>query len=85
IGFDKYSMYSYDGNKQFIINSLNYLCNDQGLMSIRSREFKLRLLKKDKITNERTKWQIINLFVPIIILILLGLVFHFVRKRKYSK
>ena len=85
IGFDKYSMYSYDGNKQFIINSLNYLCDDEGLMSIRSREFKLRLLNKDKITNEKTKWQIINLFLPIVIVILLGLTFYYIRKRKYTK
>ncbi len=85
LDFDKYSLQSYGGNKQFIINSLNYLCDDQGLMSIRSREFKLRLLDKDKITTQRSLWQMINLLLPIILIVLFGVLFYFIRSRKYTK
>ena len=85
LDFDKYSLQNYGGNKQFIINSLNYLCDDQGLMSIRSREFKLRLLDKDKITTERSLWQLINLLLPIVLIIVFGLSFYFIRNRKYSR
>jgi len=85
LGFDKYSFYSYDGNKQFIMNAINYLADDEGLMSIRSREFKLRLLDQTTITSERTKWQLINLLSPIIFILLLGLFFNLIRNRKYKK
>jgi len=85
IGFDKYSLQNYEGNKQLIINAMNYLCDDEGLMQIRSREFKLRLLDKSKITKQRTLWQIINVVLPIIFIILLGLSLHFFRIKKYGK
>lgn len=85
LGFDKYSLYSYDGNKQFLMNAINYLADDEGLMSIRSREFKLRLLDQTTIKNERTKWQLINLLSPIIFILIIGFVFNFFRNRKYSK
>ncbi len=85
IGFDKYSLQNYEGNKQLIINAMNYLCDDEGLMQIRSREFKLRLLDKSVIEKQRSLWQIINVVLPIIFIILIGLSLHFVRVKKYSK
>jgi len=85
LGFDKFSFYQFEGNKQFIMNAINYLADDEGLMSIRSREFQLRLLDQDKIKYERTKWQLINLLTPIILILLLGIVFNFFRKRKYNR
>ena len=85
ISFDKYSLYNYYGNQQFIMNALNYLCDDEGLMSLRSREIKLRLLDKSVVDKNKSTWQIFNLFAPIILIILLGLIIHFFRVRKYSK
>lgn len=84
LGFDKYSFYSFDGNKEFIINAINYLADDAGLMSIRSREFKLRLLDQTIVNNEKTKWQLINLLSPILLILFIGLVFNIFRNRKYK-
>jgi ABC-2 type transport system permease protein len=57
----------------------------EGLIDIRSRELKVRLLDVTKINQERTKWQVINTLVPIALIIALGFVMAFVRKKKYSK
>jgi ABC-2 type transport system permease protein len=85
LDFDKYSLYSYKGNKQFIINAVNYLCDDQGLMSIRSRQFKLRLLDKKAVVKEKTMWQILNLILPDLLILIIGLIFVIIRTRKYGK
>lgn len=85
LGFDKYSLYTYKGNEEFILNAVNYLCDDEGLMTLRSREFKLRLLDKSKIDSNKFLWQIVNTLLPIIIVIIFGVIVFFVRKRKYTK
>ncbi len=83
LGMDKYTQQMY-GNKEFIINVLNYMTDETGLIELRAREFKLRLLNKAKIKNERTKWQIINTAIPVLVIILSGIFLHFFRKRKYT-
>jgi gliding-associated putative ABC transporter substrate-binding component GldG len=84
LGFDQFTGITYT-NKEFIENAISYLVDGEGLVDIRSRELKVRLLDATKVNRERTKWQVINTLVPITIIILLGLVMAFVRKRKYSK
>jgi len=83
--FDKYSLYNFEGSKQFLLNCVNYLCDDEGLMSIRAREFKLRLLDKKVTENQKLLWQTINVLLPILVIILIGLTIHFIRIKKYSK
>lgn len=83
LGFDRYSQQTY-GNKDFIVNALNYLTDEIGVISLRSREVKLRLLDKERIKVEKLKWQLINILLPIIIIILFGILIHFYRKKKYS-
>ncbi|MBU0765992.1 MAG: gliding motility-associated ABC transporter substrate-binding protein GldG, partial [Bacteroidetes bacterium] len=73
------------GNKQFILNAVNYLCDDSGLMEIRSRELKLRLLDKVRIKDERLKWQLINIIAPLVFIVLFGLLVSYWRKRRYAK
>lgn len=73
------------GNRDFIVNSLNYLVNDNGLMDLRSREVKLRLLDKVKIRNERLKWQIINVICPVLIVILAGIIYNYLRRLRWGK
>jgi len=85
LGFDRYSQHTFKGNAQFILNTMNYLCGDAKFMSVRNREVKLRLLDKDRLKNEKSFWQFINLGVPIIILIIGGLIFMVIRKRRYSR
>lgn len=84
LGYDRYTGQTY-GNKEFILNAINYLCDDSGLLSLRAREIKLRLLDRAKIMDERLKWQLINTVFPVLIIIIFGIILGIYRKRKYSK
>lgn len=84
LGFDINSRRTYSGNKEFMLNAINYLCDDEGLMSIRLREIKMRLLNKTKVLKEKTFWQTINTVLPVVLVLLFGFVAHYLRKRKYS-
>jgi gliding-associated putative ABC transporter substrate-binding component GldG len=83
LGQDKYTGQSF-GNRDFIINCLNYLVDNDGLMELRSRELKLRLLNRQRIRDEKIFWQLLNTTGPVLIVILAGLIFNFFRKRAYS-
>ncbi len=84
LGFDQYTQNTY-ANKEFIENAISYLVDGEGLIDIRSRELKVRLLDMTKISRERTQWQIVNTLVPIALIVALGFVMAFIRKKKYSK
>jgi ABC-2 type transport system permease protein len=84
LGQDKYTQQLF-GNRDFLINCLNYLVDDHGIMELRSRELKLRLLNTAKIKAEKFKWQIINITGPVIIVILTGLIYTYFRRRYYTR
>ncbi|MGM0551682.1 MAG: gliding motility-associated ABC transporter substrate-binding protein GldG [Bacteroidota bacterium] len=84
LGYDRYSRQTY-GNKEFMVNLTHYLASNAGLLKIRERDIKLRLLDKQKIRQERLKWQIINTVLPAVLIILLGVAFAFSRKQRYAK
>jgi len=73
------------GNKEFLENAVNYLLNDDGLINIRTKEVKLAFLDSEKIEAQKSKWQIINIAVPLVILGLFGVAFGFIRRKRYSK
>ncbi|HET8829868.1 MAG TPA: gliding motility-associated ABC transporter substrate-binding protein GldG [Pelobium sp.] len=83
LGYDKYSQQTY-GNKTFLLNAVDYLTDDSGLISLRSKEIKLRLLDKGKVVADKLQWQLINTLIPLIILIFFGIFQHLYRKRKYA-
>lgn len=83
LGRDKYTGQLF-GNSDFLINSLNWLVDKNGLMELRSRELRLRLLNKQMIKTGRVKWQIINVAGPLSIVILAGLLFTYLRRKKYT-
>jgi ABC-2 type transport system permease protein len=83
LGYDKYTNQTY-GNKNFILNCVNYLCDDSGLIGVRARELSLRLLDKKKLKNERVKWQLINTALPLFLLVVFGIIYNIRRKRKYT-
>jgi ABC-2 type transport system permease protein len=83
LGYDIYTKQEF-ANKNFLLNCMNYLLDDQGLLQLRSREVKLRLLDKKKISTQATKWKIINVVYPLLGLILLGLLQFYIRRKKYS-
>lgn len=84
LGYDIYTKQTY-ANKDFILNCVNYLCDDSGLISVRARDLTLRLLDKKKLKNERFKWQIVNTAMPLLVVLLFGVVYAYNRKRKYAK
>jgi gliding-associated putative ABC transporter substrate-binding component GldG len=85
LGQDRYTGEVLFGNRDFIINCLNYLVDDHNIMELRSREIKLRLLDKTRIRNEKARWQVINIAGPVILVILAGILYGWTRKRVYAK
>lgn len=83
LGQDTYNGITY-GNRDFLINCLNYLVDDRGIMELRSRELKMRLLDRTKVKEDRLKWQLINILGPVLLVIAGGIVYHYARRRKYS-
>ncbi len=83
LGYDRYTNQVY-GNKNFLLNCIDYLSGDSELLTVRTKEFKLRLLDRIKTEEERTTWQVINTVLPILFIILFGVVKALVRKRRYA-
>jgi gliding-associated putative ABC transporter substrate-binding component GldG len=84
LGYDQRSGNLYD-NKDFLINCVNYLLDDNGLINIRSKDLDLPLLDKEKVYENYSSTPILTIGLPILILGIFGFVFTFIRKRKYSK
>ena len=84
LGFDQYTQITY-GNKDFIENAISYLVDGEGLIEIRSRELKIRLLDMNKVNNDALLWQVINVVLPSAIMVIFGFILAFIRKRKFAK
>jgi ABC-2 type transport system permease protein len=84
LGFDRFSSQIF-GNKDFILNAVNYLTDDTGLMQLRGREFRLRLLDGQKTMEAALTIKLINMIVPSAIIILFGLLINLSRKRMYGR
>jgi ABC-2 type transport system permease protein len=84
LGYDQYTGEMF-GNRDFILNAVNYLCDESGLISIRSRELKLRLLDRTRLNSERLTWQLSNTLLPLLLIAVFGWIFHLTRKRRYTK
>lgn len=84
LGFDRYTNQTF-GNKDFLSNAISYLTDNNNLLALRGREFKIRLLNRTKLGQERFKWQLINVGLPVILMLLAGFIFNTVRKAKFSK
>ncbi|MDD3721604.1 MAG: gliding motility-associated ABC transporter substrate-binding protein GldG [Lutibacter sp.] len=82
LGLNKWTNQRY-GNKEFLLNTVNYLLDDTGLINIRSKTVKIDFLNKEKAFEESGKWQLVNLLFPLIILTLFGFIFNYLRKKKY--
>ncbi len=83
LGFDRYSGYTF-ANKAFLINTIENMIDDRGIIEARSKDVKLRLLNVAKAKAEQTKWQLINLLIPILFLIGFGLLYNFIRKKRFA-
>ncbi len=84
LGYDQFTKETF-GNKEFLLNAINYLTDGSSLISVRSKEVKLRLLNSTLINNNRVLIQVINVVVPVLVVILAGLLLVWFRKKKYAK
>ncbi|PKA99966.1 protein involved in gliding motility GldG [Flavobacteriaceae bacterium MAR_2009_75] len=84
LGYDKWTN-NYYGNKEFLLNSINYLLDDNGLINIRNKKVTIPILDSKKITEQKTKWQLLNIGLPVALTLLFGFVFNYYRKRKYGQ
>jgi gliding-associated putative ABC transporter substrate-binding component GldG len=83
LGVDKWTDIRY-GNADFLMNAINYMLDDTGLLQLRSKTIQLQFLDKQKAYNERAFWQTINVTIPLALLAIFGITYTFIRKRKYS-
>lgn len=84
LGYDKFNRQTF-ANKTFLVNCVNYLLDDEGMLQLRTREVKLRLLDKKKVDEQRGYWQRLNVLVPLLLLTIVGVCQFYLRKRKFAK
>jgi ABC-2 type transport system permease protein len=84
LGFDSFSGYTF-ANEDLIMNMVSYLIDDSGLIGTRNKEVKVRPLNKELIRESKTYWQVINLSVPLVLIVGVGLLKVFIRKRKFAR
>ncbi|MCC6818669.1 MAG: gliding motility-associated ABC transporter substrate-binding protein GldG [Bacteroidia bacterium] len=93
LGYDRETRRNF-ANKKFLLNCFDYLFDESGLIEVRSKEISLRLLDKSRINSpqlegewmkEKTKWQLINTLVPVLVVILFGVFNTFYRRWKYAR
>ena len=84
LGYNQYEKKIY-ANKQFLLNAIEYLMDGKGVIEARGKDVKLRLLDAVQAKAEKTKWRVINIFLPLVMLLLFGLIFNFIRRKKFAK
>ncbi len=83
LGFDRWTGQSF-GNKEFLLNAVNYLLNDDGLLDVRTKDINIAFLDAQKTEQNKTQWQLIAIVLPLIILALFGFIFNYIRRKKYA-
>lgn len=84
LGYDKHTATAF-ANKNFLLNAVNYLCDDEDILQVRSKDFKMRILDKNKILKNRGFWQAVNLVLPLLLILIMGVVLLTMRYFKYKK
>jgi gliding-associated putative ABC transporter substrate-binding component GldG len=83
LGFDPFMQRSF-ANKTFILNTLEYLLDEHGLISAKRKEVILRPLDKVRLQEEKLKWQLINLVVPVVLVLIFAVIRQYLRKKRYQ-
>ncbi|MEM9835035.1 MAG: gliding motility-associated ABC transporter substrate-binding protein GldG [Bacteroidota bacterium] len=84
LGYNTYEGYQYD-NKTLALNMIEYLLDDQGVITARGKEVKLRMLNRDAAAAEAGFWRFLNIGFPLVFLALFGLLYNYLRRRKYAR
>lgn len=83
LGYDKWTEQTF-GNKKFILNAIDYLTEGSDLITIRSRELQLRMLDNTYLKSNKLKWKVINVVIPPLLVILFGVVYMIIRRKRYT-
>jgi ABC-2 type transport system permease protein len=83
LGYDPYTRQTY-GNKNLLLNIADYMTDDSGLIALRNKEIKLRLLSRARVRSQKLYWQIINTTIPLFLVLIFAIFQHYTRKRKYA-
>ena len=84
LGYNKYENATFTGNRDFILNAIEYMLDETGVLEARSKDIKLRLMNSVKAREEAIRWQLINIFGPLMLVLLFGIGYYFFRKRKFG-
>lgn len=84
LGFDPFNNYTF-ANQDLLLNMISYLIDENGLIRARNKEIKIRPLDREQASAEKIKWQIINLILPLVLLVMYGIVRSYWRKRKFAR
>ena len=84
LGYNDFEKFQFS-NKEFLVNALEYLLDTRGVIEARSKEVKLRLLDQTRAQNERAYWQFLNLGLPLIFIAFFGILYNFIRRRRFGK
>jgi ABC-2 type transport system permease protein len=84
LGFDRYTQRTF-GNKALLLNIADYMASNDNLIALRNKEVKIRLLDKQVLRQGKIKWQIINLVIPLLLLLVFAIFQHYYRKYKYAR
>lgn len=85
LGYNKFENFVFQGNQALLTNAIEYMLDDAGIIAARSKEVKLRLLDTVRARKETTKWQLVNIGLPVCLVIASTLFFNFMRRRRYGK
>jgi len=83
MGMNRYTHYQF-ANREFFLNCMEYLAGNKAILSTRTKDFRLRLLDKTRVTAEKLRWQVINLVFPVLLVLLFAMVYRYARDRRYS-
>ena len=83
MGYDQWTQETF-GNRDFILNAVNFLCDETGLITVRSRELKMRLLDMKKVESEGLFWKLLNLLLPVFLVLVFALIRFRIRKMRYA-
>lgn len=84
LGYDRYTQQQY-GNKNLLLNAADYLTDDSGIIQLRNKEIKIRLLDRARIRTEKSFWQVLNIGLPLLMLLLFGIARHYYRLQTYAR
>jgi gliding-associated putative ABC transporter substrate-binding component GldG len=83
LGRDRFTKRTFS-NKDFMLNAVDYLLDESGLIQLRAKDFSMRLLNESRAEAEKLYWQIMNMGAPVLIVIIFGILYNFVRKQRFA-